>query len=259
MGFYAKDDPACPVAERPETATLSRARKPRSQNAIPPILTVGIGHRFYNLSLGRWESRDPIGEWDSRSVYCVLGSNAIALIDLLGLVTTMEGELQGVKFADTPAIPELAISDVDRNRQVVYSMTISFRYAVTVSYRDCDGCLQEVRTTGSKSLQLKDQPPGTPIMVVPQIDTMVPLPAPTMGAKTALEWALDRIMKAIGGKVIGKGADHSSLVLAIAGDPDMMSRIKGGIPSNARDLTLDIRFVPCTSGRSPSSGGGGKQ
>ena len=62
MGFCAKDEPACPVAERPETAMLSRARNARPQNAIPPIVTVGIGHRFYSPSLGRWLSRDPIGE-----------------------------------------------------------------------------------------------------------------------------------------------------------------------------------------------------
>ena len=49
MGFFAKDEPACPVAERPATATLSRARNALSQNAIPPILTVGIGHRFDSL------------------------------------------------------------------------------------------------------------------------------------------------------------------------------------------------------------------
>jgi hypothetical protein len=53
MGFYAKDELACPVAERPETETLSRARKPRPGNAIPPILTVGIGHRFYSHGLVR--------------------------------------------------------------------------------------------------------------------------------------------------------------------------------------------------------------
>jgi hypothetical protein len=62
MGFYAKDEPACPVAERPETETLSRDQEPRPGNAIPPSFTVGIGHRFYSPSLGRWVSRDPINE-----------------------------------------------------------------------------------------------------------------------------------------------------------------------------------------------------
>jgi hypothetical protein len=85
MSFYAKDDPACPVAEGPETATLSRAQKPRPRNAIPPILTVGIGHRFYSPSLGRWMSRDPIGERGGINVYALLGNAPPVLLDRLGL------------------------------------------------------------------------------------------------------------------------------------------------------------------------------
>jgi hypothetical protein len=53
MGFYAKDEPANPAAIRATARALSRARKPRSENAIPPILTVGIGHRFYSHGLVR--------------------------------------------------------------------------------------------------------------------------------------------------------------------------------------------------------------
>jgi hypothetical protein len=53
MGFYAKDERAQPTAERAVAQTLSRARKPRPGNAIPPILTVGIGHRFYSHGLVR--------------------------------------------------------------------------------------------------------------------------------------------------------------------------------------------------------------
>jgi hypothetical protein len=49
MGFYAKDEPARPAANKAVARTLSRDRKPRPENVIPPILTVGIGHRFYSL------------------------------------------------------------------------------------------------------------------------------------------------------------------------------------------------------------------
>jgi hypothetical protein len=85
MGFYVKDEPACSVAERPVTATLSRARKPRSQNAIPPILTVGIGHRFYSPSLGRWMSRDPIGEDGGSNLLRFCENRGIDRTDSLGL------------------------------------------------------------------------------------------------------------------------------------------------------------------------------
>ena len=62
MGFYAKDEPAHPAPERAVARALSRAQKPWPENAWPPIFTVGIGHRFYNPSLGRWMSRDPVSE-----------------------------------------------------------------------------------------------------------------------------------------------------------------------------------------------------
>jgi hypothetical protein len=84
MAFYPKDEPAHPAAEGPVTATLSRARKPRPENVIPPILTVGIGHRFYNPSLGRWVSRDPIGERGGTGLYALLANDPITAIDPFG-------------------------------------------------------------------------------------------------------------------------------------------------------------------------------
>ena len=87
MGFYAKDEPAHPAADWVVTGTLSRARKPRSQDVIPPILTVGIGHRFYNPSLGRWLSRDPIGESQGLNLQTFTQNNTVLLIDAFGLAT----------------------------------------------------------------------------------------------------------------------------------------------------------------------------
>lgn len=51
MRFYSKEEPACEAAEQPVTATLSRARKPRSQDVIPSILTVGIEPMFDSFGL----------------------------------------------------------------------------------------------------------------------------------------------------------------------------------------------------------------
>ena len=85
MGFYAKDEPAQPDAARTVTGALSRARKPRPGNAIPPILTVGIGHRFYNPGLGRWLSRDPLMERGADNLNSWCSNNGVEIFDPIGL------------------------------------------------------------------------------------------------------------------------------------------------------------------------------
>jgi hypothetical protein len=85
MGFYAKDEPVHPAADWVVTGTLSRARKPWPENSWPPILTVGIGHRFYNPGLGRWVSRDPIERVGGIILNVFVGNNPHGVIDLLGL------------------------------------------------------------------------------------------------------------------------------------------------------------------------------
>jgi hypothetical protein len=85
MGFYSKKEPVCQAVERPVTATLSRVRDAGPQNAIPPILTVGIGHRFYNPGLGRWLSRDPIGESSAPDMLSFVGNHPTIAVDSLGL------------------------------------------------------------------------------------------------------------------------------------------------------------------------------
>jgi RHS repeat-associated protein len=87
MGFYAKDEPAQPTDGRSVAGTLSRARKPRSQNAMPPILTVGIGHRFYNPGLGRWMSGDLIVELGGVHAYLFIGTDLLNQTDYLGLLS----------------------------------------------------------------------------------------------------------------------------------------------------------------------------
>jgi len=52
MGFYAKGE-ATPTAGDLATADpKTHARKCKPGNAIRPILTVGVGHRYYSPSLG---------------------------------------------------------------------------------------------------------------------------------------------------------------------------------------------------------------
>ena len=84
MGFYVKEEPAHLATEKAAARTLSRARKPQPRNAWPPILTVGIGHRFYNPGLGRWVSRDPIGELGGLSMYGFCNNMPVQTYDLNG-------------------------------------------------------------------------------------------------------------------------------------------------------------------------------
>jgi len=43
------------------------------------------GHRFYSPSLGRWLSRDPIGEVADNATYSFLHNNGVNFVDVLGL------------------------------------------------------------------------------------------------------------------------------------------------------------------------------
>ena len=83
MHLLAKDG-AILSSGGPEAVTI-HARNTRPQNAVPPILTVGIGHRFYNPELGRWISRDPLCDTKARSVYAAVQDEPIAGVDHLGL------------------------------------------------------------------------------------------------------------------------------------------------------------------------------
>ena len=46
---------------------------------------VYYNYRYYSPALGRWLSRDPIGEEGGMNLYAMCGNNAIYMIDLLGL------------------------------------------------------------------------------------------------------------------------------------------------------------------------------
>lgn len=49
------------------------------------------GHRYYNPSLGRWISRDPLEEHGALNLYGFVGNDAMSLIDVLGMGEYAEG------------------------------------------------------------------------------------------------------------------------------------------------------------------------
>ena len=50
------------------------------------------GYRYYHPDLGRWISRDPIGEQGGVNLYGFLGNNGVGKWDILGLMELREGE-----------------------------------------------------------------------------------------------------------------------------------------------------------------------
>ncbi|MEI6218951.1 MAG: RHS repeat-associated core domain-containing protein [bacterium] len=80
MGFY--------VTTRSESASPnahSRHFSCGSKNAYRLLRVKDPGYRLYNSGMGRWMSRDPIGERGGRNVYGFVGNAPIGQIDPIGL------------------------------------------------------------------------------------------------------------------------------------------------------------------------------
>jgi RHS repeat-associated protein len=51
-----------------------------------------FGYRYYNSEMGRWVTRDPIGELGGRNVYAFISNNILSKYDLLGLADCKCGD-----------------------------------------------------------------------------------------------------------------------------------------------------------------------
>ena len=58
----------------------------------------GLGHRYYSPSLGRWISKDPLGERGGRNSYAMVRNNPVMKVDVLGLLPGF----QNCAFSSTP-------------------------------------------------------------------------------------------------------------------------------------------------------------
>ena len=82
----------CPDRDRPRRqnryrSTLSRAKEKnrnfKTSNA--DFLGVISGRRYYSPMLGRWVSRDPIGERGGLNLSCFVSNSSVLGIDVLGM------------------------------------------------------------------------------------------------------------------------------------------------------------------------------
>lgn len=73
------------------------------------------GYRFYSPKLGRWISRDPIGEEGGMNLYAALGNSAIDEVDILGLQTPCcEGSVSASSGLVTPEVMAAKIFSYQR-------------------------------------------------------------------------------------------------------------------------------------------------
>jgi RHS repeat-associated protein len=81
----------------------SQVLEPQQENQPTPTTTASgvhyYGYRYYSPELGRWPSRDPIGEQGGRHLYSFTGNNAIGRIDAFGLFTVTFEEDTGTHMS----------------------------------------------------------------------------------------------------------------------------------------------------------------
>ena len=103
MGFYAKDEATTGAGDLATADPQYSLRKCKPRNAIPPISTVGVGLRFYSPALGRWMSRDPIGERGGVYLYVYCENQGVQAIDPLGLVISWPQLVDIIRHSLPPA------------------------------------------------------------------------------------------------------------------------------------------------------------
>jgi RHS repeat-associated protein len=83
MGYFPTDSA---LAARKRTAAFQPVG-PKTHTPCSP--KQDRGHRFYNPVVGRWVSRDPIGERGGDNLYSFVNNKSVNLIDAIGLVGTI--------------------------------------------------------------------------------------------------------------------------------------------------------------------------
>ena len=80
MGFHLQ-----PTAARESRPASVDNNRETAKNEVPEFFTVNSGRRFYSPELGRWLSRDPIGEEGGVNVFGFVRNGPVGRWDMLGM------------------------------------------------------------------------------------------------------------------------------------------------------------------------------
>ena len=120
----------------PQPKTLPSRKRAASwslgrRNARPGNTGVVAGSRYYNPGLGRWTSRDPIGEPGGTNLYAFLGNSPAGLVDADGrspFIVIVPAIVVGAVLAVEMRIPTMVNSDSGDGGQRFRRMVNTFRW-----------------------------------------------------------------------------------------------------------------------------------
>ncbi len=166
-------DPVMGYHLRAEAAAGPRAEGRATRGARTPGTGVGSGYRYYSPELGRWLSRDPIGERGGANLLSFLGNNLVTGTDSLGLMVLDMGTFRSraslgpfgdswpidyrcyaVVNRDDPCNPRPRVSDF-----VVCGARSGARFDVNIDLMQVAGFVDALKTGGLTSFlgeQLRD-------------------------------------------------------------------------------------------------------
>jgi len=111
------------------------------------------GYRFYSSELGRWVSRDPIGEDGGNNLYCVTENNIANKWDLLGLVKFEYDTLVNASWywiesdglgEEHRSVPDALSYNCDKCR-LKFTVTIKFKIYLSTKFKTVDSVLYQNR------------------------------------------------------------------------------------------------------------------
>ncbi len=159
--------------------TFSTHSTSRGTASTPPVYY--YGYRYYSPMLGRWLSRDPIGEYGGINIYCSGNNDLIGRIEILGLWPTY-GPCSDAGEDDIPLDGwEIDTISYDRllwagDAGLVEQITFSYERKFKRKYICC--CNKEDWAEGKRGINKTDRDIYMAVMKVPS--TYLPPPGTTI-------------------------------------------------------------------------------
>jgi RHS repeat-associated protein len=145
-----------------------------SEHTYDDAVVSFYGYRYYSPNLGRWVSRDPIGEKGGKNIYIFCRNNGPVFFDALGLAAlpiVVYGTILQ-RYADSALKANLSVGGESESGNVT---EINYDYQIdkgTIVYKDCCGKLDIVTSRMQKKGTLSsEQQNGSgqiPLINIPQ-------------------------------------------------------------------------------------------